>query len=174
MSNTELYRDYFIINGETVTVFDIEELIAEYRNEIKRGSEYNKTLTKFEYEDDEETLRKKAFLLTNGLSEVGALLARAYAVQREISSYRNLIRRAWETLTFEDLAEARISGKNKDIMAAGLANRYPLVYTSLKMLDEFSSDEVDNYINELTVLKEVFSRQVAALDVEFRLTSITT
>lgn len=177
MSDSEMYRDYFMMGGSTVTVFDVEELINRYRDEIKRGSEEKTAITSFDYEDDETALRRKAFTLTNGLAEIGGLLARGYAIQREICAYRNAIRRSWETLTFGDLGadgSDRIEGKNKDIVTAKLANKYPLVYTCLKMLDEFSNDEVDNYINELTVLKEVFSRQVAALDVEFKLTNIVT
>lgn len=162
----ERYSDYTYIDGRTVTLSSIEEFIDRFRDEIEKSSN---SITFIQYNDDE--LQSAAFRLTNLLSEVGAKLTRGYYILRSVKTYRDKLVRQWDDITNKELSDG-VSGKTKDIRQATLANKYKMVYNSIQILNRFIDDEIMEYINEMTIAKEILSRQTSSLEIEIKLASI--
>ena len=162
----ERYSDYTYIDGRTVTLSSIEEFIDRFRDEIEKSSN---SITFIQYNDDE--LQSAAFRLTNLLSEVGAKLTRGYYILRSVKTYREKLVRQWDDITNKELSDG-VSGKTKDIRQATLANKYKMVYNSIQILNRFIDDEIMEYINEMTIAKEILSRQTSSLEIEIKLASI--
>lgn len=162
----ERYSDYTYIDGRTVTLSSIEEFIDHFRDEIEKSSN---SITFIQYNDD--GLQSAAFRLTNLLSEVGAKLTRGYYILRSVKTYRDKLVRQWDDITNKELSDG-VSGKTKDIRQATLANKYKMVYNSIQILNRFIDDEIMEYINEMTIAKEILSRQTSSLEIEIKLASI--
>lgn len=162
-----LYTDYVYINGRTVTLTMIEEYIEGFRDEIENAS----NTIKFETFTD-ETLAEGGFRVTNLLSAVGANLTRGYAILRSVKAYRNKLLREWDNVKNRELSEKKDQPKTKDLREAALANKYKMIYTSVQLMNNFIDNELIEYVNEMTVAKDILSRQIASLELELKLSGI--
>ena len=162
----ERYVDYTYIDGVTITFSSINEFIEGFRNEIEKSSN---TVTFIHFDDN--GIQSDAFRLTNLLSEVGSKLTRAYNILRTVKTYRDKLISQWDDITNKELSDG-VSGKTKEIRQATLANKYKMVYNSIQVLNRFIDDEVTEYINEMTIAKEILSRQISSLEIEVKLASI--
>jgi hypothetical protein len=162
-----VYTDYVYIDGLTTTIKNVEEFIERLRDEIDTASN---TVQFISFNEDD--LKSDAFKLTNLLSEVGAKLTRGYSILRVVKAYRTKFIRQWEELSNKELSDGMTGKPTKDIRAATLANRYKMIYTSIQLLNSFIDNEIMEYINEMTVAKEILSRQASSLEIELKLASM--
>jgi hypothetical protein len=160
------YTDYVYIDGVTTTIKKVEEFIDRFRSEIDNASN---SVHFISFNEDE--LKSDAFKLTNLLSEVGSKLTRGYSILRLTKTYRTKFIQQWEELSNKELSDG-MSGKTVDIRRATLANKYKMIYTSIQLLNSFIDNEIMEYINEMTVAKEILSRQASSLEIELKLASM--
>lgn len=161
-----LYSDYVFIDGVTVTFKMVQEFIDSFQEDINKSTNKIRFIT-----FHEDSLREDAFKLTNLLSEVGSNLTRGYYISRMVKAYRTKFLRQYEELTNKELSDG-MNQKTKDLRQATLANKYKMLYMSIQALNDFIDNELLEYINEMTVAKDILSRQIASLEIEFKLASL--
>lgn len=160
------FRDYVFIRGNRTTYTMIEQRVEEYRLEI---SQADKQIHAMSFTD--ETVKETSYELANYMGLIGSQLSRGYAMLREVNRLRDTISHKLEDLINEELSDPEkqlnIKGNNQKARDAYFATKYRMLYKSRRYLTDFANNELVNYINQLSTMDKVLSRQLSSLEFEY-------
>lgn len=161
------YRDYVYLRGRRITYSMIEEYAEGVRDEIAEADSDVRALA-----FDEKALGEQTFELTNFMGLIGAKLARAYALLRDAKRRRDQLEQVLEDLVNAEYADDRqkVPGSNREERSAHFATKYAMLYRSKRFLDDFIESELQEYVNQLSTMDKVLSRQTSALELEYKMT----
>ena len=160
------YRDYIYLQGRHYTLSMFEEYAEHVRDEIAAADEDIRALT-----FSEDALADQGFELTNFMGLIGAKLARAYALLRDTERRRDQLDQLLEDLINTELTgPAPVPGKNNAERDAYFATKYAMLYRSKRYLNDFIDSELQEYVNQLSTMDKVLSRQTSSLELEYKIT----
>lgn len=162
------FRDYVYLQGRHWTLRMFEEYAEDVRDEIDADAEEDVKALAF----SEDGLADQGFELTNFMGLIGARLARAYALLRDAKRRRDQLAQVLEDLINAELADRDnpVPGKTIAEKDAHFATKYSMLYRSKRYLDNFIESELQEYVNQLSTMDKVLSRQTSALELEYKIT----